>query len=511
MTANIFLALYIVVMLTQLGTLLLSIYLRQAPRSLFFSYLLLAFFISALGYLFEITAPTFEVAMLSARIQYLGIPAMGPLMILFISEYCGYPLKKSVIFILWIIPLVSFFFMQAYPLQTLYYSEVVFNTGGILPHLEITGGPLYYVFFAYQYLLSVLAAVIVAYYGKRGDAVFVRQSYYLLGAALMPFVLNIPIIAGWTTYELDGSPVFLAVSSVLLAFLIFRRGMYRVGPIVRERIVETMGDGYVLVNMQNQFIDANLAAKRILPALAGASVGAKMNKLKGIPWVDAGTGADKFEFSRENAAGIRKYYRLSETLIQRKGKDVGHSILIYDITESRKMLDEVSRLAGHDALTGLYNRRTLYSAGEEMFREKVQAGTGASLLMMDLDHFKDLNDRHGHLKGDEVLKKVAQTLEGHLREGDLLARYGGEEFCVFLPGVEEQQALQIAEALRESVGKLVFRSEQGHFHITASVGVACYKSERHPDFTVLLADADTALYTAKSRGKNCVACPQAGR
>ena len=505
MLATVLLVLYVFAMLLPLGILALSVYLRRAPRSLYFSYMLLSVFVFTLGYIFEITAPTLEAAMIAARVQYMGIPFISPLLVLFIMEYCGYTVSKKTVVSALAVPLAALVLMQTYPLQTLFYSEVAFDTSGVLPHLVVTGGVFYYIFFFFQYVVIVAALGIVLYHCQKGDAVFIKQSYLLLAATLAPFISNFLGFFGVSLYGLDTTPLFFTVTCLLLACLIFMLGMYRVAPIVREQIVETMSDGFVLVNMQNHFIDANQAAKNLLPSLAGAGTGTKMSEVKGIPWVAANKEADRFEFSIEQAGGGQKHYRLSETVIRYQGRDAGRSIMIYDITESRRLLDEVSMLAERDALTGQYNRHTLRRTGEELFNTIEQAGGEACLLMMDLDSFKDVNDAHGHLAGDEVLKTVSGTLVAHLQKGDLFARYGGEEFCALMPGTNEEDTRRIAEDMRRSVEGLVFESEQGAFRITISIGFAAYNSETHSSFTALMADADTALYTAKGRGKNCVA------
>ena len=135
-------------------------------------------------------------------------------------------------------------------------------------------------------------------------------------------------------------------------------------------------------------------------------------------------------------------------------------------------------------------------------RTKVQA----SMLMIDIDHFKAINDRHGHLSGDEVLKAMAATVQTCLRKEDLLMRYGGEEFCVLLPATGSDGALVLAERIRADVARQPVRVKDDDISITISIGVATLGQAAGPDLGVLFAGSDKALYAAKNAGRNRVEC-----
>ena len=126
------------------------------------------------------------------------------------------------------------------------------------------------------------------------------------------------------------------------------------------------------------------------------------------------------------------------------------------------------------------------------------------MLMMDIDYFKNVNDKYGHIKGDEVLKAVADVLSTRFRITDLLARYGGEEFCAFLPHISEHTVLDIAEQFREHIQELSFSAADSVFHVTISIGLAVYSPIHHSSLEALLSDADAALYAAKNGGRNAI-------
>ncbi len=157
--------------------------------------------------------------------------------------------------------------------------------------------------------------------------------------------------------------------------------------------------------------------------------------------------------------------------------------------------------ATHDGLTGLWNRPAiLEELGRELNRARRQ-GTVTTVVMADLDHFKRINDRHGHLGGDEVLRQVAARMRAAVRKYDSVGRYGGEEFLVLSPGCEAGPARGVAEGLRSQIAAtpIAFRGEP--INVTISMGVAVVPS-REQDATLVIHAADQALYRAKANGRN---------
>jgi diguanylate cyclase (GGDEF)-like protein len=155
--------------------------------------------------------------------------------------------------------------------------------------------------------------------------------------------------------------------------------------------------------------------------------------------------------------------------------------------------------ASTDPLTGLPNRRALEEALRRMLAQAERAGGSLAALALDLDHFKAINDGHGHDQGDAVLAAVGAALGASVRASDLVARYGGEEFIVLAPDADADGAVAIAEKLRRAIAALELRSGR----VTASIGVAVFPGHAL-DAESLLRAADRALYLAKERGRDRV-------
>jgi diguanylate cyclase (GGDEF)-like protein len=166
---------------------------------------------------------------------------------------------------------------------------------------------------------------------------------------------------------------------------------------------------------------------------------------------------------------------------------------------------ELENITITDALTGIYNRRGFNDMLTREWRRSVREGSPLSLLMIDIDHFKNFNDHYGHQYGDNVLSMVAQSIKNALlRATDLATRYGDEEFAVILPGVDERGASVVAENINAAVRNLAILHEHSSAAdtVTVSIGVAT-ASKDMPEPEALLRVADKALYKAKANGRNC--------
>lgn len=169
----------------------------------------------------------------------------------------------------------------------------------------------------------------------------------------------------------------------------------------------------------------------------------------------------------------------------------------------REYNDRLHELASYDSLTQVLNARAYYPACEQHIALSIRNGQDFSVLFVDLDHFKSINDTYGHAAGDEVLRVVARTLQKHLRKSDLLGRIGGEEFSIFLPHTNLTGALQLAEQLRIAVQECHPDIGQTQLNITASLGVAS-RSPGIQSMQDIQQRADEAMYEAKKAGRNRV-------
>ena len=195
-------------------------------------------------------------------------------------------------------------------------------------------------------------------------------------------------------------------------------------------------------------------------------------------------------------------HEIARNLLYIMSERVRYSNLV--IADSLEMQRKYQRFATIDALTGLHNRGWLDDMFDREIRRSERDGLTPCLLMIDVDHFKDFNDEYGHLAGDRVLVVVGENIRKPLRPNDLIARFGGEEFSVLLPETSLDNAIAIAERLRERVSEASPGEIDGRElpYVTVSIGITEYKPG--DSLETMIAAADVAMYHAKKAGRNCV-------
>jgi len=218
--------------------------------------------------------------------------------------------------------------------------------------------------------------------------------------------------------------------------------------------------------------------------------------------VHTGVVADEVKFKKKDGT----VFDCARTVAARKdakGNVVAFQGIMRDVTEQKRAYDELERLARYDTLTGLLNRRAVLERLAEWLRHVERYKGHFCVIMLDLDHFKRVNDDYGHQTGDHVLAKTADILRQSVRQTDVVGRYGGEEFLVLLPRTNRDGAGLVAERIRHFMGRTPMEDGRGgSFTITVSLGIASRRDGDQSDS--LVNRADGALYTAKNEGRNRV-------
>jgi diguanylate cyclase (GGDEF)-like protein/PAS domain S-box-containing protein len=199
---------------------------------------------------------------------------------------------------------------------------------------------------------------------------------------------------------------------------------------------------------------------------------------------------------------------LVSALEEKTGEVSGFSVVLRDVTERKSDSDEIRRLLTTDQLTGVCNRARFFELGEAELARWKRFRQPLSALMIDIDHFKRINDTDGHAAGDEVLRQVALSLQTALRSIDAVGRLGGEEFAILLPSIDVDGAEMVADRLRRTVAALAPVFDGRSIPVTVSIGCAELSAEMR-DLDSLLRAADAALYAAKAGGRNRVVVQRA--
>jgi two-component system cell cycle response regulator len=213
------------------------------------------------------------------------------------------------------------------------------------------------------------------------------------------------------------------------------------------------------------------------------------------------------EYKLSVLSGSERWFEGRITLMEKKDSGESKVILMAnDITERVLLYQQVQRLANLDVLTGCFNRRHFMERAEQEVKRAMRYTRPLSFLMMDIDHFKDFNDKYGHQIGDRLLCHLVELCLRILRNIDILGRYGGEEFVVLMPETAIDGAKQASERLRNEIENMKINTPEGNLSITVSMGLACLERGFDESNTLdsLIKSADKALYAAKANGRNCV-------
>lgn len=300
-------------------------------------------------------------------------------------------------------------------------------------------------------------------------------------------------------------------------------------------LFESISDPVFLINEEFQIENYNVAASRLL-AIADSPGGRyykRSNVLRGetednrrkedtktvigknlgevLHWMAeilmsvAVEGEDRFrrEIKAETSNGNQHFMVTLSAMLDVTGRYEGAVVVVTDITGRKRLEEEILKLASTDELTGICNRRSFIEHLKAEIVRSRRYHHPLSVLMMDLDFFKEINDSYGHHMGDLTLKRFAETCLASLRENDLFARIGGEEFATMLTETGPQKAFQVAERVREKVSETPVSENGISFNFQVSIGVATLRDE-DSDVEEILQNADQALYRAKRSGRNRV-------
>jgi diguanylate cyclase (GGDEF)-like protein/PAS domain S-box-containing protein len=338
--------------------------------------------------------------------------------------------------------------------------------------------------------------------------------------------------------------LFVALSGFVAYVLFLRKTMRELNPdeVIPERVrhaLDTLSEGLMIVDQKGYVVFVNKSFADKFGVSSSDLVGrdstnmgwldsTSNNKYVDLPWNETSNESDivKGVTLKLKSGGNKSYIFNANTSLVRSpsGKVRGALITFDDITEieakndelrhtleklnkSRKEImrqnQELQVLATRDPLTGTLNRRSFFKGFEVLFNEAVEEETELSCIMVDIDHFKLINDRFGHATGDKVIKILANLLNEYSRSNDLVGRLGGEEFCVVLPDADSEVACEVAERMRSVIQKGETKELTSAIRFTSSFGVASINGGVKT-YSELLERADQALYQAKESGRNRV-------
>ncbi|GAA2528101.1 diguanylate cyclase [Pilimelia columellifera] len=402
--------------------------------------------------------------------------------------------------------------------------------GSLTPLREVYG-PLFWAHTAYSDLILAAGLVrLVRAAWRSAGATRTMQMLILIGT-IPPLAANMLAISDLLP-QIDLTVLGFAVTVVVGYRAVSGQWLVERVPIANQRILDAVSDAVVAIDRDGRIINGNPAARRLArllaPDLDGELSGQSIRLVLGrLAPGEQLTSEQEHTITNARGAGVDLHVRISP-VHGHGARLLGWTIVARDITDlnrqaralaeaNRQLNDQVRTIealradlaeqAIRDPLTGLHNRRHLMERLDHSAAELTAAGLPLSLAIIDVDHFKQVNDDFGHGVGDAVLVQLAARLSGAAGGSDLLARHGGEEFVLVMPGADADLAWQRLEDVRRAVSDLPLDADGRSLSVTVSVGVATTYGEHTR--AELFHCADVALYRAKTGGRNRVAAADA--
>ena len=384
------------------------------------------------------------------------------------------------------------------------------DDGTLRMHYE--RGPVYWLVAVWAYALILRSSLLVLRAWRHGPSRERSQWLGFLVVSLVPLAANVVYLTTrWRIHGSDPTPLSFAVAGLGLTWLIHRHQLFDVVPMARQLLFTELPDPVLILDAEQRVVEANSAALQ----LAGErpALGAALSQWPRIGTALAARLGDAQQVAPLALSSPEAFYDLQVRPLGQGRQRIGLLVQLHDVTarelERRQVQQHLAqRDAEHtvlreqalrDPLTGLWNRRALEERFAAERETHAASGQPLALVLLDLDHFKRINDRHGHAVGDAVLRDVGAELRAAVRSADAVFRIGGEEFALLLAGADALQALRRMTGLRDRIAAARFGGLDEP--ITFSAGVVA-TPDHGANLHALLAAADSALYEAKARGRN---------
>jgi diguanylate cyclase (GGDEF)-like protein/PAS domain S-box-containing protein len=501
---------------------------RSAPGALMLSLLLLSMTIWSGFYSTRWMDISLPAKAIGFNLMFIGVASLPTLFLLFVLAFTHNNtwLTRRNLFLLSIHPLSLLLLEWTNSYHHLLYLSLKAVEVNNFMAMEYIRGPLYFVSVIYSYMIIGIALFLLGQGALHLGPLYQNQYRLIIIASILPWAGNIYSENYFDVlHGLDLAPLMFGLSGIIFASSVLRANFMDLIPIARSHLIENMRDGILVLDAQNRIVDINPAMENFIEKKASFYMGKNAFDVF-QPWMEK---TDLLLAGPETRTELRvpkdpsRYLDLRVTPLYDKDQLLNGRLMVFrDITERKQVekrlryvndrlqtqLIEIGVLqsklreqAIRDPLTNLFNRRYLEETLERELARAAREDYSLCVIMIDLDHFKRVNDAYGHEAGDEVLKALALTLSEQCRRGDFACRFGGEEFMIVMPNITMDTAYERAENIRQSLNSLHVPYGQYNLTITISMGIACYPINGETREAILRA-ADQAMYGAKEAGRD---------
>ncbi|RNC28823.1 MAG: putative diguanylate cyclase YcdT [Candidatus Dichloromethanomonas elyunquensis] len=482
---------------------------RRTSISRAFGVTCLSIVFYSFGYAMELYSENLSEMLFWNQIQYLGLPFIAVFWVILALKYTN---KASVLRnkLFWVgvflIPCLTFIFRYTNDYHHLFYATVSYDPGKLIPVLFLEKGPWYVVNFLYLGACFIWANSLFFLQYRESTGIIRKQCLILFIGSILPWISTFLDLLNLSPYGIDFGAFTTTLACALYLIAFFKVELFNLKPLAKDRIFECTADGILIMDANYRLIEFNTSASQIFPFLTSKSLGKTLEEIPGnhhkLIQAIYHEESIPYEVLRE---GFKSYYSVNTSNILIEDNEVlGRIVTITDVSKYVEMMEKLNQLATKDDLTGIYNRRYFFEKSSLELEHAKRNQCPLSIIILDTDHFKSINDQHGHHAGDIVLEKIANICLENIRSVDTLARLGGEEFVILLPDTTLKDSVLIADRIRRDIESAEINYENNSIQLSASFGVTGVHEVNSQQIKDFLRKADEALYQAKEDGRNCI-------
>lgn len=492
--------------LSSLITFLLAVHmflLKSSKRTTLFAFLMLAVSQWSFAVGGGMLSPNQAIAFDWFVFRMIGVLSVPTLWLAFAVQYThkGNRLKTIHKILLGGMPVASFIFLLL-PDTKLFLADIEYTSvNGYFIINDLHIGPLFWAHLTYSFLLILAGDFLIFRQAAYWMKIYRTQAIALIAGTSFPLFTQIAISFNLFP-QIHGNfdVIGFTLTGILFTWVLFNNKFLDITPVAHQTLFDHIPDALFLFNDNHRLMEMNPAANQLMKANDVVLVKSPQPEEFFDPPIHLSDAESSFPYQME-IDGSTHFFDGHNLPLQQQGESIGHLVILRDITQQHQLTEKLRLLATTDTLTGVANRRHFVDQSLQHLHHALRYGGDLSLLMLDIDYFKQINDQYGHAVGDQILIQLTEILRQNIRTVDILSRYGGEEFCILLPETPQEAAQLLAERLRWLVKESSFPIESLRLRIRVSIGAASLNGEPITIDT-LINRADRAMYESKMNGRD---------
>ena len=501
---------------------------ETAPATRPFTWLMVAIAAYATAAAANASTFTLQSTIFWANVEYITSNSVVALYLIFTLRFAGYKrwLRPKGRLLFWVLPALNVLLVLTNSWHQLVWSKWHLPTApGQIITASHGAGYLWIVACFYIYVLT--GSLLVARVALTAPKLYRNQALVVIASACPPVMAGSLYVLEVVPLSINILPISFLFTGLIYFVSLFRFRLFDLLPIARDVLVERMTEGVIVLDAESRVIDINPAAQQYISKslpFMGRSIEAVMSQWPEIidccysdldvvtttivrvqiPCCLEVRATTLYDLRQQRSGKVLVVRDITEQHQRQLQLQQANASLQTQLKEIQTLRDQLKEQATRDRLTGLFNRRYFEEAmPAELFKAK-RSGQSLAVMLLDIDHFKQVNDTYGHLAGDHALRLFAQTVQGHIRKSDIACRYGGEEFVIAFPDMSLSEACKRANKIREAFKAISIEFEEYRFNVTVSIGVGVFTGGDETQ-DQLLNQIDQALYAAKASGRDRVA------